>query len=329
MIEFKSVKKHLDEVDIVNNNYFNEINSKQKFEEKENNFKSKSVNILTTHEKMINNSDIHPHLDLSINIESKTNISSIKNNKNINDNNNNENNISYLKRSLQPSFLNFYNIDYNQNGINEIKEMNENCLICEEKLTFEELNNNFIECFHGFCDDCYYNYFKEKINNNDVENIKCPNKGCNIVLYNNFIEQKLEKDIPLLEKYIKFRERKQIMHSPDIQLCPFPDCDSYAKKIDNNMNVSCIKNGHKFCFNCLKEWHGNKSCKIDMDKSFQNWRDSKKVKRCPKCKYFIEKNEGCNHITCFNCKYEWCWLCKQKYEYGHYKFGGSCWIAIF
>ena len=28
--------------------------------------------------------------------------------------------------------------------------MNENCLICEEKLTFEELNNNFIECFHVF-----------------------------------------------------------------------------------------------------------------------------------------------------------------------------------
>ena len=59
-----------------------------------------------------------------------------------------------------------------------------------------------------------------------MENIKCPNKGCNIVLYNNFIEQKLEKDIPLLEKYIKFRERKQIMRGPDIQLCPFPDCDS-------------------------------------------------------------------------------------------------------
>ena len=115
------------------------------------------------------------------------------------------------------------------------------------------------------------------------------------------------------------------MRSPDIQLCPFPDCESYAKKIDNNKYVNCIQNGHKFCFNCLKEWHGNEPCKDEIDKSFQNWKDSKQeVKRCPKCKYFIEKYEGCNHITCFNCKYQWCWLCNQKYEDGHYKMGGSC-----
>ena len=68
MIESENVENHIDEVDIVNNNYFNEINSKQKFEEKDKTFKSKSVNILTTQEKMIDHSDIHPHLDLSINI---------------------------------------------------------------------------------------------------------------------------------------------------------------------------------------------------------------------------------------------------------------------
>ena len=28
--------------------------------------------------------------------------------------------------------------------------MNENCIICEEKLTFEELNNNFLNVFMDF-----------------------------------------------------------------------------------------------------------------------------------------------------------------------------------
>ena len=147
------------------------------------------------------------------------------------------------------------------NSFEDNKKLNENCLICEEKLTNEELNNNFIECFHGFCDDCYYNYFKEKINNNQIEKIKCPQINCNNIIYDNFIESKLINDLTLLNKYKKLKERKQLMLNPNIQLCPFPDCQSYAEKIDNNY-VCCIENGHKFCFNCLKDWHGVKECNI-------------------------------------------------------------------
>ena len=204
-----------------------------------------------------------------------------------------------------------------------IKKINENCLICNEKLTVGELNNNFVECLHGFCDQCYYAYFKEKINNNEIEKIKCPQKDCYLIIFNNFIEQKIINDIPLLEKYHKLKERRQLMLNPNIQLCPFPDCESYAEK-GNNKYVSCKENNHQFCFNCLKKWHGNKKCIIDIDKSFENWRDSSKVKRCPKCKYFIEKNEGCNHITCIYCKYQFCWLCMQKYDSYHYRLSSNC-----
>ena len=245
-------------------------------------------------------------------------------------------NNSYLSSSKRISFgskksnrirLPFLNDSYSYNNnfeeSEERKEMNKNCLICEEKLTNEELNNNFIECFHIFCDDCYYNYFKEKINNNQIERIKCPQKDCNYILFNNFIERKLINDIPLLEKYSKLKERRQLILNPNVQLCPFPDCESYAEK-GNNKYVCCIENRHKFCFNCLKDWHGDKQCNIEVDKSFENWRDSLKVKRCPKCKYFIEKNYGCNHMTCSFCKYQFCWLCLQEYKSGHYDLGGNC-----
>ena len=198
------------------------------------------------------------------------------------------------------------------------------CLICNEKLTHNEYFSNYINCYHFFCNDCYYNYFKEKIeNNNNVAKIKCPKSGCTNTLFDYFIQNKISNDISLLDKYLKFKERRQLMYNPDYQICPYPDCESYVKK-GKNKYVSCIQNGHKFCLKCLKGWHGNESCKIDKDKSFESWRNSSNVKKCPKCKYYVEKIDGCNHMTCFNCKYQWCWLCLNEYEPNHFDSDGKC-----
>ena len=209
----------------------------------------------------------------------------------------------------------------NNNEDHSIIVINENCLICDEKLTQQERIDNFIECFHIFCNDCYYEFIKEKVNNNFIEGIKCPHHDCQTKLFDDFIEQKLLRDIPTLDKYKKLKEKRQLMLNPNIQLCPFPDCDSYAIKEGNNKYVSCIKYNHKFCFNCLKDWHGEEKCDNLLDKSFEEWSNSSKVKRCPKCKYFIEKNKGCNHITCLNCRYQFCWLCMGKYTRNHFIYG--------
>ena len=52
------------------------------------------------------------------------------------------------------------------------------------------------------------------------------------------------------------------------------------------------------------------------------------IKKCPHCGLYTNRTEGCNHMTCANCKKEWCWLCNAKIinpdksdTPQHYKFG--------
>ena len=59
----------------------------------------------------------------------------------------------------------------------------------------------------------------------------------------------------------------------------------------------------------------------ELDKDFQIWRKGKVIKQCPRCKFYTEKNKGCNHMTCAECKYQWCWLCEGKYDSGHFSTG--------
>jgi len=92
------------------------------------------------------------------------------------------------------------------------------------------------------------------------------------------------------------------------------------KKAKKSKIVKC-KNGHKFCFFCLKNHEENEKCDEEMDKDFKIWMKNRIVKRCPKCRLWTEKNEGCNHMTCSQCKTQWCWLCGNLYDNLHFRKG--------
>ena len=49
-------------------------------------------------------------------------------------------------------------------------------------------------------------------------------------------------------------------------------------------------------------------CKEKIDDSIKEFAKNHFVKRCPNCGIVIEKNNGCNHITCVQCGHQWCWL---------------------
>jgi hypothetical protein len=137
--------------------------------------------------------------------ESKSNNSSGSNRIKFFTINSNNNLFSNIKRSFRPESENYSR--YNNSSL----EINDKCLICEEKLTEEEKKeNNLLKCNHIFCNDCYFEYLKEKVNSNQIDIIKCPQKDCQIILKNNFIQKKLFNDTNLLEKYVILEKRRQL-----------------------------------------------------------------------------------------------------------------------
>ena len=200
--------------------------------------------------------------------------------------------------------------------------INNICNVCFEDVEGEDLKFNLLPCNHVCCTECWTNYLKSLINEAKVDRIKCVEYKCKEEIPEDFIFKHINNDEKLIEKYNKFKIRANILKDPNKKFCPEPDCESFLEKNSEEKYVQC-KNGHEFCFECLRKPHGNSSCEQFMEKEFMTWKKDKRVKRCPRCKIYTEKNEGCNHMTCTSCKYQWCWLCEEEYTYGHYD-GGKC-----
>jgi hypothetical protein len=89
---------------------------------------------------------------------------------------------------------------------------------------------------------------------------------------------------------------------------------------DTNV-YACVCCRFEMCgHGCGKIGHGRLSC--DADPMLMNAILMKKYvnSQCPSCSQFLEKIEGCNHMTCI-CKAQFCNQCGHEYEYdqhGHY-----------
>lgn len=113
--------------------------------------------------------------------------------------------------------------------------------------------------------------------------------------------------------------------------CPNSKCKKYIFATDAMEACHC-ECGASFCAKCLRDCHAPLRC--DESELWATLNQSRSevlsfellmtnYKRCPFCKMFIEKNEGCNHMTCRTtsggCGYEFCWVCG-----GPHPCGGGC-----
>lgn len=259
-----------------------------------------------------------------INIEEEE--KSFENDQNLAENNDQIISISYENSNKrESSFLDFLSDDSENNMQNKLSRYSSSslkfmgkiddtfvCPVCWCQVA------KFIEipkCFHRFCEDCIFLYLKNIICTQaiNLDDIKCPEEKCLNCFCSDFTEMIIEREETLLEKYRKFMKRSKMLRNPNIRECIRPNCEEYITKRFLTSKMKC-KCGQVICFKCGYEWHGFRKCVDFSEEKFFNYQRKKNLKKCPMCRINIEKNEGCNHMTCLKCKYEFCWICNEEWN---------------
>ena len=228
-------------------------------------------------------------------------------------------------------------IEQSQESKNELKKFFKKtklspnqCLVCECDLTNEDKMG--LKCLHNLCQDCFAQYCYTRLDDPlTIISTPCPLKGCNLIVGESIFKQCFKDDKVAYQKYITYLLKNYTDSNSDIKWCPNPKCGICVNVPGHGMKEITCQCGMVFCFKCLKETHRPCDCEmIDMweKKNSSSSEDAKwlivNTKQCPKCHRYIEKNQGCNHMTCQKkaggCGYEFCWICLG--EWGPH---GSSW----
>ncbi|KAI6027044.1 hypothetical protein EDC04DRAFT_175483 [Pisolithus marmoratus] len=191
------------------------------------------------------------------------------------------------------------------------------CGCCFSSYPFD----NMVQCpdAHLFCKSCMTSYSSTLLGEHNPNIVCMDQSGCKLP----FPESELKRFLSskMLELYARVKQRKEIEEAglDNLEECPF--CE-YKCVIENEMeklfrceNVEC---GAVTCRACKKMDHLPKSCKeveedrhLDVQHHVEEAMTRALMRNCPKCQKAFIKEQGCNKMTCPNCRTVSCYICRQ------------------
>ncbi|KAK6153808.1 hypothetical protein DH2020_013447 [Rehmannia glutinosa] len=197
------------------------------------------------------------------------------------------------------------------------------CEICTE----EKQKSDMFQikgCPHSFCISCISKHVTYKLQEN-IFLISCPDQDCN-----NIIEPgSLSSIVPpgVRDRWEEAITESTILACQKIH-CPYENCSEVL--IDDSddgivTECECPRCHRLFCAKCEVSWHHGFDCeefqKLDLNKKekekLKMLAIENKWKECPNCKVFVDKIDGCIHITC-RCKFEFCYICGLIWNESHW-----------
>lgn len=177
---------------------------------------------------------------------------------------------------------------------------------------------------HATCGSCISTWAKTQLQSNDLS-FRCPDFECN-----RFLSEEEVKDAIGTDLYAKMEDMKftqSVERNPLSRWCPSPHCGAVVRlKSANTRRAECATCSTKFCTSCYGSYERGHMfrCRGEAD-DVLNWTRGSSdhasrpaSRRCPTCRTRIQKDGGCNHVVCWSCRSEWCFLCLRPYESNHY-----------
>ncbi|KAL6654619.1 hypothetical protein ACP70R_008084 [Stipagrostis hirtigluma subsp. patula] len=197
------------------------------------------------------------------------------------------------------------------------------CAICFTRFSAGRMRS--AGCSHFYCGECWRGYIRAAVDDGArCLSLRCPDTSCSAAVVRELVDEVADGEDKA--RYAGFALRSYVEESGGrIKWCPAPGCtralEFTGSAADATADVFCSCR-HGFCFRCGEEAHRPVPCdtvrawlaKNVSDSENANWLLTN-TKHCPKCRRPIEKNHGCNHMTCRTpCRHQFCWICLDPWK---------------
>ncbi|KAH8726901.1 hypothetical protein GQ44DRAFT_612785 [Phaeosphaeriaceae sp. PMI808] len=189
------------------------------------------------------------------------------------------------------------------------------CEVCDDSYPISELPS-LAQCDHPpkVCATCYSGWVAAQLQESSWREAKCPEAKCKTMLSYYEVQQVVAPDT--FQQYDTYITRAAMNEDPNFRWCRA--CTSGQIHISGQgVNIfTCASCNHKVCTIHENTWHEGETCEAYNDRlsgrtarkqkaqkaqEAASLRAIRKIsKKCPgkNCGYSIEKNRGCDHMTC-------------------------------
>ncbi|KAF9529016.1 hypothetical protein CPB83DRAFT_790938 [Crepidotus variabilis] len=188
----------------------------------------------------------------------------------------------------------------------------DSCPVC----TDEPTNPEQLGCGHTYCAGCLKHFLSSAADTKTFPLVCVGNDAtCNTPL-----------SIPFIRRFMQPQAFQHLIdvtftyyleqHPQELKYCTTPDCRQVYRRQQSAQTARCPSCFKTICSSCDDDVHDNMSCeetRLIRNPAEQERRNTELMnqsgyKQCPRCSLWIEKTEGCNHMTC-RCGAHICWRC--------------------
>lgn len=217
------------------------------------------------------------------------------------------------------------------------------CTVCFN----DEPESNFPELACGHNGACVY-CLRYKLKMGLVEewrqalrHLCCPQNGCEHIINEADIRKIDASRTARYSDVMLMLNAGRADSTADLINCPTRDCRGMYLREANRWNVQCEVCSRVYCSRCQRlhdvDENGNEISECPAANQLNNNNNNNltdedrrrlereqrehnawlqdNAKSCPRCNVVINKDGGCNHMTCrnANCAYEFCWVCLEPW----------------